>query len=41
VLHAEIRDGNRASVAAFERAGYVAADAAPPAGSRVLAYTLA
>ena len=40
LLHAEIREGNRASVAAFERAGYVAADGSATAGSSLLAYTL-
>jgi spore coat polysaccharide biosynthesis predicted glycosyltransferase SpsG/RimJ/RimL family protein N-acetyltransferase len=38
---AEVREHNRASAVAFERAGYVPARLAPPAGSRVLAYTLA
>jgi spore coat polysaccharide biosynthesis predicted glycosyltransferase SpsG/RimJ/RimL family protein N-acetyltransferase len=38
---AEILDHNRASSAAFERAGYVPAEGEPPAGSRMLAYTLA
>lgn len=38
---AEILDHNRASAAAFERAGYLPAAVEPPAGSRLLAYTLA
>ena len=38
---AEVREHNRASAAAFERAGYVPAGLPPPEESRILAYTLA
>ena len=38
---AEVRESNRSSVAAFERAGYLPAGVDPPSGSRLLAYTLA
>ena len=38
---AEIMDHNRASAAAFERAGYLPAGIEPAFGSRMLAYTLA
>jgi spore coat polysaccharide biosynthesis predicted glycosyltransferase SpsG/RimJ/RimL family protein N-acetyltransferase len=38
---AEILDHNRASAAAFERAGYLPAGIEVPIGSRMLAYTLA
>ena len=38
---AEILDHNRASAAAFERAGYLPAGVEVPIGSRMLAYTLA
>ena len=38
---AEIMDHNRASAAAFERAGYLPAGSSRAFGSRMLAYTLA